>query len=164
SGITEELTDRCSGHWCIYLHWGWVRCIGSYNHCISHSSFIFQCLNDLSYRRTFLTYSNVDTVNTLTRIVKLFLVQHGVNGNSSLTSLTVTNDKFPLTSSDWNHGVNSHDTCLQRLVYRLSEDYPRCFSFQRHFIKVTGNWSFTVYWVTKSVYYPTQHSFTYINR
>jgi len=37
--------------------------------------------------------------------------------------LTVSDDQFPLTFSDGNHGVNGLDSCLERLVNGFSLQY-----------------------------------------
>jgi len=34
--------------------------------------------------------------------------------------LTVSNDKFTLSTTDWGHGVNGFDSSLQRFVHRLT--------------------------------------------
>ena len=34
-----------------------------------------------------------------------------------------------LTTSDWNHGINSFNTCLKRSIYRLTGNYTRSDTF-----------------------------------
>ena len=41
------------------------------------------------------------TVSIVTYIVESLLIDDSINGNSSFSSLTITNDQLTLTSSDW---------------------------------------------------------------
>lgn len=50
----------------------------------------------------------------------LTLVEHGVEGDGSLTSLTVTNDQLTLTTTDGNHGVDGLETSLDSLTDGLT--------------------------------------------
>lgn len=62
---------------------------------------LFQSLDELGHGRSLLTNSNVNTVELLDFIVSVvppLLVKDGVEGNSGLSGLTVTNDKFTLPS------------------------------------------------------------------
>ena len=83
--------------------------------------------------RSFLSDSNIYTKYRFAFFVKFFLVDDSIDRNSSFTCLTVTDDQLTLTTTDRNHRVNRFDTCLQWLIYRLTEDYTRSFSLQGHF-------------------------------
>src|SRR5690606_16098755 len=48
--------------------------------------------------------------------------------------------------------------------YRLAEDYTRGFSFQRHFVTLTGNRSFTIDGLTEGIHHAAYHAFAYFNR
>jgi hypothetical protein len=52
--------------------------------------------------------------------VEYILVQHGVEGDSGLSGLTVTNDQLTLTTSDGHHGVDGLETSLYGLVDGLT--------------------------------------------
>ena len=65
--------------------------------------------------RTLLTDSNVDALHTQTA-----LVDDGVNCNCGLAGLAVTNDQLALSTTDWGHGVDGLDACLQWLVHWLA--------------------------------------------
>ena len=70
-----------------------------------------------------LANSHVDASNLLlgvTRSPVVLLVQNGVDRNSGLTGLAVTNDQLTLTATDRNHRVDCLQTGLQRLVNRLT--------------------------------------------
>ena len=50
------------------------------------------------------------------------LVDNGINGDRSLTSLTVTDDQLTLATTDRDHGINCLNTGLQRGIYGFSLD------------------------------------------
>ena len=54
------------------------------------------------------------------------LVNNGINGNRSFTSLTVTDNQLTLSSSNRNHGVNRLDTGLKGGVYGFSLNNTVC--------------------------------------
>ena len=121
--ISKKLSNCSSSHWCIKLHWCRICSRSRYNHSISHCSFLFKCRNYLFYGRCFLTTCYVNTEYRFSFIVKFFLVDDGINSYSSLTSLSITNDKLTLTSTNRNHCIYSFKTCLHRFRYGLSIDY-----------------------------------------
>jgi hypothetical protein len=92
----------------------------SYNNTISHSVILLQSLNELGDGRTLLTNGDVDTVQLLALVargvVPTLLVENGVEGNSGLTGLTVTNDQLTLTTANGHHGVDTLQTSLDGLV------------------------------------------------
>ena len=92
-----------------------------------------QGLNEGGNRTGFLANGNINTIYWITIVKILFLVNNGINSNGCFTRLTVTNDQFSLATSNRNHTINGLQTGLQRLLYRLTEDYTRRFSVQRHF-------------------------------
>src|SRR5690606_10340170 len=59
----------------------------------------------------------------------VFLVDDGVDGQSGLTDLTVTDDQLALATANRNHGVNGLVARLYRLVDRLTPDHARCHFF-----------------------------------
>jgi hypothetical protein len=91
----------------------------SYNNTILHSIILLEGLDELSDGRTLLTNGDVDTVQLLAlvgRFVPTLLVEDGVEGNSGLTGLTVTNDQLTLTTANGHHGVDTLQTSLDGLV------------------------------------------------
>ena len=58
-----------------------------------------------------LTNGHVDTFNA-----GAFLVDDGVDGNSGLTGLTVTDDQLALTATDRHHGIDGLQAGLHRLI------------------------------------------------
>jgi hypothetical protein len=66
---------------------------------VLHSAVLLKCLHELSGSQTLLTNGNIDAIQLLLvlAIVPPLLVKDSVNGDSSLSGLTVTNDKLTLT-------------------------------------------------------------------
>src|SRR5690606_38405367 len=134
SCIAEEFSDSSAGEGCEELQRSGIRCRSRYNNSIRHSSSFFQCFHYTGNSRSFLSDSYIDTIYRLACIVKLFLVDDSIHTDSSFTSLAITNLKFSLSTTDRNHSIYSFDTCLHRFFYRLTEDNPRGFTFQRHVV------------------------------
>ena len=53
------------------------------------------------------------TVFIVTYIVESLLVDDSINGDSSFSSLTITNDQLTLTSSNWYKRIYSFDSSLK---------------------------------------------------
>eukprot|EP00158_Paraphelidium_tribonemae_P003919 Partr_v1_DN26465_c0_g1_i1_m23719 len=90
---------------------------------------MLQSLHELGDGGTFLTHSDVDTVQLLLLIravIPLLLVQDSIESDSSLSSLTITNDQFTLTTTDGNHRVDTLDTGLHGLANRLTGNNAGC--------------------------------------
>jgi len=69
-----------------------------------------QSLDKLGDSGSFLANSHVDTIQLLLLIgavVESLLVDDGINGNGSLTSLTITNDQFSLSTTNWHQAANA---------------------------------------------------------
>lgn len=70
---------------------------------VLHGVVLLKGLDELSDGRSLLANGNVDTVELLGlvgTVVPLLLVKNGVDGESGFTSLTVTNDKLSLTTTN----------------------------------------------------------------
>src|SRR5690606_37730319 len=97
-------------------------------------------------------------------IVKFFLVDNGVNSDGGFTRLTVADDQLALSASDRNHRVNRFDTCLQRLIYRATEDNAGRFTLQRHLIFCAFDFAFAVNRLSERIHYATYHTFAHFDR
>merc|ERR1712121_109321 len=87
-------------------------------------------LDNLGNSGSLLSNSNVDAVHFLlgvSSIIESLLVDNSIDGNSSFSSLSVSNDQFTLTTTNWHKGVDGLDTSLHRLADRLSWDNARSF-------------------------------------
>ena len=59
-------------------------------------------------------------------VVETLLVDDGVNGNCSFTSLPVTDDELALSTSDGHQTVDGLDSGLHGLLHRGTGDDARC--------------------------------------
>lgn len=121
--VTEPLTHGASGEGCNVLQRGSLRGGGSNDDAVLHGVVLLKSLDELSDGGPLLTDSDVDAVKLLGLVVAVvppLLVQHGVERDGSLTSLTVTNDQLTLTTSDRHHGVDGLETGLHGLVDRAA--------------------------------------------
>jgi hypothetical protein len=90
---------------------------------VLHGVVLLKSLDKLGDGGTLLTNGNVDTVELLRlvgSVVDTLLVEHGVEGDGSLSGLTVTNNQLTLTTSDGHHGVDGLETSLHGLTDGLT--------------------------------------------
>lgn len=117
--VTEPLTHGTASEGSEVLQRSGLRSSGSNDNGVLHGVILLKGLDELSDSGTFLANGNVDTVELLAlvgRVVPSLLVKHSIESNSGLTSLTVTNDQLTLTTADGDHGVDTLQTSLDRLV------------------------------------------------
>ena len=62
------------------------------------------------------------TVSIVTYIVESLLIDDSINGNSSFSSLTITNDQLTLAATNGDKGINGLETCLHRFVDRFTSN------------------------------------------
>src|SRR5690554_1908416 len=125
---------------------------------------LFQRMYQLCHRTILLSNSHIDTIYRFSFIVKRFLIDDSIYGNGRFSSLSVANDKLPLSASNGNHRINSFYSSLKWLVNRLTKNYFWRFSLQWHFVEFTCDGAFPIHRLPQSVYDPASHSFAYINR
>merc|ERR1719334_1919097 len=104
---------------------------GRHDSCVFHSISICKPFDNLGNSGSLLSNSNVDAVHFLlgiSSIVESLLVDNSIDGNSSFSSLSVSNDQFTLSTANWHKGVDGLDTSLHRLADRLSWDNARSFN------------------------------------
>ena len=112
TGVRSKVLETCG-----------VRCRSSHDGGVLHCASVLECALYSSNRGTLLADSNVDAANLLVGVAGLpvsLLVDDGVDRDSGLTGLTVTNDELTLSTTNGDHGVNSLDTGLHGLVHRLT--------------------------------------------
>lgn len=117
--ITEPFTHSTTRERSKILERSSLRGRGGNNDSVFHGIVLFKSLDELRNSGTFLANSNVNTVELLDFVVTIvppLLVKDGVNGHGGLAGLTVTNDKFTLTTTNGNHGINGLETSHHRLV------------------------------------------------
>ncbi len=125
---------------------------------------IFKGLHQCRNSRSFLTDGYIDAIHWFTSLIEILLVDDGIHGNGSLTSLSVTNDKLTLTSSNRNHGVDSLQACLQRFLYRLAIDNTRSLTVKWHLKRIRQiDISLTIDSLSQWIYYTTQEIIVHTN-
>jgi len=123
STVTEEFSHRSASEWGKVLQRSSLRGGGSDDHTILHSIVLLKSLDELSNSGALLANGDVDTVELLLLVVGVvpsLLVENGVEGNSGLASLTITNDQLTLATANRHHGVDGLETSLHGLVDGLT--------------------------------------------
>ncbi len=87
------------------------------------------------------------------------MVDDGIDGNGSLSSLSVANDELSLSSSDWDETIDGLETGLHGFVDGLSWDDTWGLDFDSG-SPGSLDWSEAVDGVTEGIEYSTQHFFS----
>ena len=160
SGIPEILADSGSGKRGEILYRSGIRSSGGHHYRIVHGSVSVQRLHEIGYRRGLLTHSHIDTVHRISGLVIGPLVDNRIDCYRGLAGLTVSDDKFPLSATDRDHGIYGLDAGLKRLVDRLTEYDSRSLAVQRHLHPFPGYLSGSVYRLTERIDHSSQKSFS----
>jgi len=126
--VTEPFTDGTTSEGSQELEGSGLRGSGGNDDGVLHGIVLLKGLDELSDGRTLLTDGNVDTVELLGLIragVPALLVEDGIKSDGSLSSLTITDDKLTLATSDRDHGVNGLETGLDGLADGLAGENTR---------------------------------------
>ena len=122
------------------------------NDSVGKCAVFFQFTNHVRNGGRFLANSHVHTFDA-----GITLVDDGIDCHRGFTGLTVTDDQFTLTTTNWDHGINGFITGLHRLIDGLTFDYARCDNFDwREAIVI--NRTFTVNRGTQCVYHTAQQA------
>jgi hypothetical protein len=90
---------------------------------VLHSIVLLKSLDELGDGRSLLTDGDVHAVKLLLLVraaVPSLLIEHGIQSDSGLSGLTITNDKLTLASANGNHGVDGLETSLDGLTDGLT--------------------------------------------
>src|SRR5258706_9136525 len=101
---------------------------GSDDYRVLHGIVLLERLDELGDGGALLTDGDIDTVELLAlvgAIVPAPLVEDGVNSDSSLASLTITDDQFTLTTTNGHHRVDGLKTGQHGLVDRAAGAHTR---------------------------------------
>ena len=102
--VTEVLTNSAAGVRSQELKWGGIRGSGSNHNSVLEAVALSEESDDVGDGGSLLTDGDVDAVEGLNQVAGLvgrLLVEDGVDGDGGLASLSVTNDKFTLTATNW---------------------------------------------------------------
>lgn len=85
---------------------------------------IFKCLHNICYSRSLLTNSDIDTIESLGVITVgiiegSFLIDDGIDGDGSFTSLSISDNELSLSSSNGDETVDTLESSLHGFVDRL---------------------------------------------
>jgi hypothetical protein len=162
SRVSEEFSNSASGIWSQELKWGGIRSSGSNDDSVVHGTEISKGLHDVSNCGSLLSNSDVDAEKLLlfvSSLVILLLVDNGINGNSGLTSLSISNDELSLSSTDWHEGVYGFESSLHGLVHGFSWDNTWGLELNS-LSSVALDWAETIDSVTEWVNDSTEHTKT----
>jgi hypothetical protein len=126
--VTEPLTDGSASEGSNVLQGSGLGSSGGNDNGVLQGVVLLESLDELSDGGSLLTNGDVDTVQLLLLVgggVPSLLVKDGVQGDGSLTSLTITNDQLTLTTADGHHGVDGLETGLHGLVDGLARENAR---------------------------------------
>jgi len=126
--ITEPLSHSTTGEGSEVLERSSLGGGGSNDDGVLHGIVLLKGLDELSDSGTLLANGDVDTVELLLLVLTIIpplLVKNGVNGDSGLTSLTITNDKLTLATTNRNHGVDGLNTSHHGLVDGATRENTR---------------------------------------
>lgn len=131
-----------------------LRCGGGNNDRVFHGIVFFQGLDELSNGRSLLSDSDVNTVKLLRlvsgAVVDGLLVQDGVESDSGLSGLSVSNDELSLSTPDRNHGIDGLESSLHRLVDGSSRKNTWSLKLGSSSLGAL-DWALSVNWETESV-------------
>ena len=120
TAVTEVFTHGAAGVRRQVLQGSGFGSRGCYHDGVGQGASFFQLAYHVGDGRLLLTNGDVDAADAA-----VFLVDDGVDGQSSLTDLTVTDDQLALATAYRDHGIDRLVTGLHRLVDRLTPDHAR---------------------------------------
>jgi hypothetical protein len=117
--VTEPFTNRSSSEGGDVLERSGLGSGGSNDDGVLHGVVLLKGLDKLGDGGSLLADGDIDAVELLGLVVGVvpsLLVQHGIKGDGSLASLTITNDKLTLATANGNHGIDGLETGLDGLI------------------------------------------------
>ena len=164
SVVSEVFSNGASRVWGHVLKWGGLGGSGSNNNGVLEGIVSLEDSDDVGDSGSLLSNSNINAIKSSEwidgEIVEgLLLVDDGVNSDGSLSSLSVTNDKLSLSSSNWDQGIDGLNSSLHRLVDGLSWDNTWGLKFNSLSL-ISSNWTFSVNWVSKGIDDSSEHTFS----
>jgi hypothetical protein len=117
--VAEPFTHGASRERREVLQWGGLAGSGGDDDGVLHRVVLLEGLDELGDGGTLLTDSDIDTVELLgliLAVVPALLVKDGVDRDSSLAGLTITDNQFTLATADGHHGVDGLKTSHHGLI------------------------------------------------
>ena len=126
--VAEEFSKCGTGIRCDILHRGRIARGGGNDRGIFHRPFLFQSGNQSFYLRFLLSASDIDAVRP---VFFVFLIDDCVQSHGRLSQTPVSDNQFPLASSNRNHRINCFYSCMQRSIYSFPVNNVRRIVFQK---------------------------------
>ena len=104
AGVSEVFADSASGVWSQELKWGGLRSSSRDNDSVLQHVLRLEKSHDVGNSGSLLSNGDVDAVEGLgvvASLVDCLLVDNSIKSNGGLSSLSVTDDQFTLSSSNW---------------------------------------------------------------
>ena len=133
--VAEEFAHGAAGVGCQELQRGRFRSGGGDHDRIFHRAIFFQRAHDLRHGRTLLADGDIDAIQLLALVragVHALLVDEGIDGDSGLAGLTVTDDQFALAAANRHQRVERLQAGLHRFVDGFARDDARRLHFHAH--------------------------------
>src|SRR5207248_3206209 len=144
SGIRREVLQRCR-----------FRSSRHDDDGMLHRAVLFQDGLRAGNGRVFLTDRYIDADQVLA-----LLINNGIDSDSCLTRLAVTDNQFALATTNGNHAVDSLDTRLYRRIHRLACNHTRGHTLYR--AKFIGNnRPSVVEWLAQGIYHAANQCVAY---
>jgi len=127
---------------------------------VVHSLFGLEDSNDVGDGGSLLTDGSIDAVEFLIVIILievLLLVDDGVDSDSGLTSLSITNDELTLSTANGYEGIDTLEASLHGLVHGLSGDDTGSLELNTLSL-LRFNWAKTINGVTKGIDDTAEHA------
>lgn len=160
--VSEVLTNSAAGVRGQELKRSRVGGSGGNDARVVHSLFSLEDSNNVSDGGSLLTDGSIDAVKFLIVIILievLLLVDDGVDGDGSLTSLSITNDELTLSTANRHKGIDTLETGLHGLVHGLSGDDTGSLELDTLSLLIF-DWAKTINGVTKGIDDTAKHALT----
>ena len=157
TAVAEVFAHCATSVWRQVLQCSRFRCSRYHYDGVSQRAVLFQFTHHVRDGGRFLTDSDIDALDA-----GITLVDDGIDSQRSFTGLTVADDQFTLTTTDWDHGVNGFVTGLYRLIDGLTFDYARRDRFNGGETVVFQR-TFTINWRAQGVNHAAQQATAYRN-
>ena len=142
------------------MKWSGIGGGSSDDDSVFHGIKISEGLDNVGNGGSLLSNSDVDAeklLNVIIIIMTLLLVNNGINSDSGLTGLSITNDELSLSSTNWYKGIDGFESGLHWLVDGFSWD--NTWGLELNSLSGIGfDWSFTIDWVTEGINDSTKHT------
>ena len=164
SRITEILADSRSGKRSIIPQRRSICSSRCHDNRIVKGPIAFKSLDNIGDSRSLLTYGHIYTVDRLACLICTSLIDDGIQSDSRLSCLAVTNNELTLTTADRDHRIYGFKTCLKRLCNRLAKDHTGGLPLKRHLHKFTCQTALAIERVTKRIDHTSDHRLADIYR